>query len=63
METKEVKAKKVREGDFLTGLDSGYVYTDPDVGEYDTTIYFHDSDGDEGELTVKNSFRVSVQRS
>ena len=31
MKTKTVKARKVREGDFLPGLDNGYVFADAEI--------------------------------
>jgi len=62
-ELKERKAKKLQEGDFLVDLDNGYVYINPDVSEYQTEIYFHDSNGDECCLMVPNHFPLNVKRS
>lgn len=62
MKTKTVKARKVREGDFLPGIDNGFVYEDPQVDEYEVTIEFHDANGDEGRLTLPRNSLVTVGR-
>jgi hypothetical protein len=72
---REVKAMKVREGDFLPGLDDGYVYTDADPdydirGEYNSVlggdgyvlISFHTAQGDEGYLLVPEDMPVTIRR-
>lgn len=47
-----VLASEVTEGMFLTGLDNGYVHSEPDHDGDTVTIEFHTADGDEGTLTV-----------
>jgi hypothetical protein len=71
-----IPARDVEEGDFLPGLDMGYVF-DVDVdeqirtftagevnilmGEF-TVITFHDQDGDENYLILKGDVPVTVER-
>jgi hypothetical protein len=67
MSTKAVKAKKVREGDFLTGLDDGYVFTEPEVVDgpsrfNEVIIRFHDAEGEEGFLQCGKNMPVTVRR-
>ena len=59
---KTVKAKKVREGDFLTGLDNGYVYVVTENDEYTTEILFHDAKGEENIMILQNNFRLDIRR-
>lgn len=76
---KTVKARKVRAGDFLPGIDNGYVVESepndgylsyPGGGRYtaampeDTQmITFHDANGDEGYLLLPGNSLVTVERS
>jgi hypothetical protein len=63
--TKIVKAKRVREGDFLPGLDDGYVFTEPVEsrrGEGYVEIGFHDVDGNENFLDVSTDLLITVER-
>jgi hypothetical protein len=61
-----VKAKKVRAGDFLVGLDDGYVYetTDPYPGDEgaNVEIVFHDDGGGENTLVCWRELRITVSR-
>jgi hypothetical protein len=66
--TKAVKAKKVREGDFLTGLDDGYVFTEPERVDGPTRfneviVRFHDADGEENLVQCGKNMRITVRRS
>lgn len=56
-----MKAKKVKVGDFLTGLDDGYVF-EVSATEYDVEILFHDADGGENLLKVGPEHPLSVRR-
>lgn len=67
--TKQVKAKKVREGDFLPGLDDAYVFMAPEESTYGgiaeryVAIYFHvGADGEEGHLDVPDDMLITVIR-
>lgn len=62
MRTKTVKAKKVREGDFIPGLDNAYVFEDPERTEYDITILFNDAEGGEGQLVCAHDMPITIQR-
>lgn len=74
MAEKVVKAKKVREGDFLPGLDNEYVFVDaerdPDVvinggrvtAEEAVLISYHDQQGDENYVLCGKSQPVTVRR-
>lgn len=63
-----VRARELRadesggDGDFLAGLDNGYVVEV--LADYDGTVRvtFHDCDGNEGELTCSESMPVDVMR-
>lgn len=68
-----VAASEVQEGDFLVGLDNGYVFEGPseDVPPYESgyargpglvSISFHTAEGDEGELIVPAEMPVTVKR-
>lgn len=60
---KTVKAKKVREGDFLPGLDNAYVPWAPeDVDGYSVRILMHDADGEELTLECHRDMPVTVER-
>lgn len=72
-QTKMVKAKKVKEGDFLPGLDHGYVFEDPDrdtqvrVGQYAVPdnyvlITYHDGLGGENYLVLHKNTPLTVER-
>lgn len=65
--TIKVKAKKVREGDFLPGLDDAYVFQDPDRDLYDgrmneVVIRFHDAEGEEGFIQCGKNMPISIER-
>jgi hypothetical protein len=76
MNTLTIPASQVREGDFLPGLDNGYVYADPSTdvpgttdgrfyftrGEGFLSIGFHTAQGEEAELIVPADMPVTVQR-
>lgn len=70
-----VPAEEVEEGDFLTGLDNGYVFEEPErnpnigygrwntaLGEGAVLISFHDAQGDENYLICAPDMKVSVRR-
>jgi hypothetical protein len=73
---KMVKAKKVREGDYLVGLDNGYVsevergayasfddkYGTNQGGENSVLIVFHDAQGDENYLVCGKDMPITVER-
>lgn len=64
---KTVKAKKVREGDFLPGLDNGYVPWEPEredngYGEATIRILMHDRWGNEFFLECGEDMPVTVER-
>jgi hypothetical protein len=59
--TKEVKAKKVRPGDFVPGLDNAYV-VEAEQERYDTVrITMHDKDGEEVTLICGDDMLVTVR--
>lgn len=60
--TGQVRARDVIEGDFLVGLDNGYVFADPAVHAGEVTIDFHTAQGDEGRLVVPDIMPVTVRR-
>lgn len=68
-----VPVEEIEEGDFLPGLEMGYVFdidTDPDLrGDYNVNIAdgmylisFHDTSGDENYLLLYPGVMVEVQR-
>lgn len=60
-----ITAGEVMLGDFLTGIDNGYVVDieeDP-LGYSYVTITFHDRNGDEGELKVAADTPLEVDNS
>lgn len=62
---KTVKAKKVREGDFIPGLDNAYVFrvsTEEGYNGNETTIIMHDAEGNEAELTCWSKMPITVKR-
>lgn len=61
---KAVKARKVREGDFIPGLDNGYVFTDPEPSErsWAIRIQFHDQNGEEGSIECDPDMLITVDR-
>jgi hypothetical protein len=63
---KTVKARKVREGDFIPGLDNAYVFTAPQESDtnpdYFVKILFNDQDGDEGCLDVQKDMPITIKR-
>jgi hypothetical protein len=71
----QVTASEVQEGDFLPGLDNGYVFQEPETdhdlrdGRYNTAvgrglalISFHDQNGDECYLLAPPDMTVTVTR-
>jgi hypothetical protein len=64
MATKTVKAKKVREGDFLPGLDNGYVFEVEKAADYDlhVVIWYHDVNGDENYITTWPDNQITIRR-
>lgn len=77
MNTQTVPAAKVREGDFLPGLDNGYVYEDAsgeDIPPYfdgrfaiarsgdNVRIGFHTAEGEEAELICPADMPITVER-
>lgn len=62
MSQKTVKAKKVREGDFLPGLHNGYVHSNPDVDEYNVRIDFHDAEGGDGHIECFKDMPITIER-
>ncbi len=62
-QTETVDASNVQEGDFLPGLDNGYVYDEPEeVDEYRVRINFHTSEGDEAHVECPRDMPVTVER-
>lgn len=65
---RRVAAGKVREGDFLLGLDNGYVYEEPTGENYwserhdRVRISFHDFEGNENEAILQPNVPVLVGR-
>lgn len=49
-------------GDFLPGLDNGYVHSDPDVDEYNVRIEFHDAEGGEGHIECFKDMPITIER-
>jgi hypothetical protein len=76
MAQKTIKAKKVRTGDYLPGLDNGYVFDEPErdpyvvfdnrfpvnVGSQMVLITFHDNEGNENYLIVGKDMPITVER-
>lgn len=74
MNTKKIKAENVRLGDFLPGLDNGYVVEVDEEhglvsGRYNTAfasecqiITFHTAEGDEAHIICPPDMPVTVQR-
>lgn len=76
--TETVEAKDVREGDFLPGLDNGFVFQDAESDLYlwmgegsdnpyvlpedSVRITFHTQQGDEAYLICPSDMPVTVQR-
>jgi hypothetical protein len=76
-QTMTVPAAEVQEGDYLPGLDNGYVFEDPEdaddkvslsdgrfsfgVGDGMTLVSFHTADGDEAYLVVPSDMPVTVE--
>lgn len=74
----KVRADHVNEGDYLPGMNDGYVFTDPvpadEVmaftsmgqnimpGPGMTMIYFHDEQGDECYLILPDDYEIKVAR-
>lgn len=56
-----IKAKKVRRGHSIPGLDNAYVI-DVILDDYDTEITFNDADGGEGTLTVGKNMPITVDQ-
>ena len=65
---KIVKAKKVRSdyqdgtGDFIPGLDNGYVVEVIRDCEDEVTITFHDAEGNENTITCGKNMMITVER-
>lgn len=76
MSTETVDVQDLREGDFLVGLDSGYVFSvdeNPDVsmgdgsyhfnmGDGMVLVTFHDAQGNENYLLLTQGHPVDVRR-
>lgn len=65
--TKTVKAKKVREGDFIPGLDNAYVPWEPERIDDGWTvnsvrITMHDADGNELTLECHKDMPITIER-
>lgn len=73
---KTVKAKKVKVGDYLPGLDNGYVFDEPErdpyvvfdnrfpanMGSGMVLITFHDAEGNENYVVCGKDMPITVMR-
>ena len=74
--TRKIEARFIREGDFLPGLDNGYVFEDPEenpsltYGRYNASLSgdgivmvgFHTAEGEEAHLVCPDNMPVTVER-
>lgn len=58
----EIKAKKVRRGHSIPGLDNAYVIDVETVGYEDIEILFNDAEGGEGTLRVHRNHPIVVDQ-
>jgi hypothetical protein len=60
--TRKAQAYTLKPGDFLPGLDDGYVFVEPVLSDVSgsVTVTFHTAEGDEAELTCPALMPVTI---